>query len=312
MLTSQLKFWEQERRKRSAKRHTRGTRSRRGCYKHRRKSRRYSPTPKPSKRTPKKVHSEEPATDSQEKLPTTDEQLCSTDETFKAITLQQQHLSVTPPLISDPLQSHGAKPPAAVPWSTGNQRRAQACKRGGTDLLESAKKIPSKPHQDSHPTPYTPDEPPSRPSEHFTEYPVNQIASHTAEPPAAAPWSTQPPPPLTSDPPPPIEHTTPPTPHAWTFRAILLTEHSNVLNFFTLRLSELPGITEVTKEETTDGPHTHTAIRIKGSEQALYEAQRNLASSEQYDITWEEDPPALAGTTNTNRWQTTTWEADKT
>ena len=124
MLTSQLNFWDRERRKRSAKRHNQGTRPKRGCYKHRRKSRRYSPTPTPSKRTPKKVLSEEPATDSQEKLPTTDEQLCSTDETFKATTPQQEHLSVTPPLISDPLQSHGAKPPAAVPWSTGNQRRA--------------------------------------------------------------------------------------------------------------------------------------------------------------------------------------------
>ena len=170
MLTSQLNFWEQERRKRSAKRHNRGTRSRRGCYKHRRKSRRFSPTPKP-KRIPRKVLPEEPATNSQEKITTTDEQPCSTDETFKATTPQQKHPLVTPPLISDSLQSHGAKPPAAVPWSTGNQRRAQACKRGGTDWLESAKKIHTKPHQDRHPTPYTPDEPPSRPSEHFHRIP---------------------------------------------------------------------------------------------------------------------------------------------
>ena len=214
ILTSQLNFWDRARRKRTAKRHNQGTSPKRGGYKPRRKSRRYSPTPKPSKRTPKKVLSEEPATDSQEKLPTTDEQLCSTDETFKATTLQQEHLSVTPPLTSDPL--------------------------------------------------------------------------------------------------PPIEHTTPLPPDSWTLRAILPTAPSNLLTFFTSQLSDIPSITEVTNEETADGLGAHTTIRMKGSDQALYEAQRNLAASGQHNITWELDTPAFDGTTNANRWQLTMWEANKT
>ena len=64
ILTSQLNFWDRARRKRTAKRNNQGTSPKRGGYKPRRKPRRYSLTPKRSKRTPKKVFSEETATDS--------------------------------------------------------------------------------------------------------------------------------------------------------------------------------------------------------------------------------------------------------
>ena len=51
---------------------------------------------------------------------------------------------------------------------------------------------------------------------------------------------------------------------------------------------------------------------MKSSDQALYEAQRNLAASGQSNTTWELDTPALAGTTNANHSQLTIWDADKT
>ena len=62
-------------------------------------------------------------------------------------------------------------------------------------------------------------------------------------------------------------------------------------------------MTEVTNEEPTDGLGTHTIIRMKGSNNALYEAQHSLGTSVQSDFTWELDTPTHAGTTNATHMQ---------
>ena len=95
MMRCQLNFWEQQRRKWSSKRHSRGTNWE--CYKRRRKSRRFIPLPK-TKHIPMKVLPEEPATNSHEKI-ATDEQ----------------------PSISNSLQHQRTKPPDAAPRNTRGQ-----------------------------------------------------------------------------------------------------------------------------------------------------------------------------------------------
>ena len=102
MLTSQLNFWDRERRKRSAKRHNQGTRSKRGCYKPRRKSRSYSPTPKRSKRSPTKVLSEEITTSSHGKIPRMGARHRSTNKTHTVTTRQQVDRPPIPPQECDP------------------------------------------------------------------------------------------------------------------------------------------------------------------------------------------------------------------
>ena len=62
-------------------------------------------------------------------------------------------------------------------------------------------------------------------------------------------------------------------------------------------------MTEVTNEEPTDGLGTHTIIRMKGSNNALYEAQHCLGTNVPNDFTWELDTPTHAGTTNATHMQ---------
>ena len=87
---------------------------------------------------------------------------------------------------------------------------------------------------------------------------------------------------------------------------------SNLLTFFLSQLSNITGMTEVTNEEPTDGLGAHTTIRMKGSNKALYDAQRSLAASVQSNFTWEPDTPTLAGTTNATHSQLTVLDKDKT
>ena len=119
-------------------------------------------------------------------------------------------------------------------------------------------------------------------------------------------------PPQRSDPLPPTEHKTPLPPDSWILRAIMPTIPTNLLTFFLSQLSNITGITEVTNEEPTDGLGAHTTIRMKGSDKALYDAQRSLAASVQSNFTWEPDTPTLAGTTNATHSQLTIWDKDKT
>ena len=266
MLRSQLNLWEQQRRKRSSKRHNRKSR----------KSIKFTPSPKP------KVLPVEPATNSQKRTTTTDEQLCSTNNS-------RHH--------------QRAKPPAAAARNTKSQLSAQTYKRGLTNWVESAKKMYIRMHQHRNPSPPTPSEhiteSPSIPSEPITEYPATHPVSQTAELQSPTP-----------DPPLPTEHTTHPIPVAWTLLARLPAEQINFLDYITRKLSEQPGINEVTSEETIEGSHKQTSIRIKGSIQALYDAQANLVKTGQQDVTWEKYPPSPAGAANPNRWQT--WEPAKT
>ena len=138
-----------------------------------------------------------------------------------------------------------------------------------------------------------PTEPPAIPTEHPTEHPVTHPVSQSAEPQ------------LKPVPPSPNILTTHPV---WTLQVRLPAEHTNLVEFLIKTLRQHPGITEVTKEETTGGSHTQTSIRIKGSIPALYEAQAELERAGQQYVTWEEYPPPQTDAAVANRRQTTQWE----
>ena len=134
-----------------------------------------------------------------------------------------------------------------------------------------------------------PAEPPAIPTEHPTEHLVSQSAEPQLKP----------------APPSPNILTTRPE---WTLLVRLPAEHNNLVEFLINKLGQHPGITEVTKEETTGGAHTQTSIRVKGSIPSLYEAQAELDRAGQQYVSWEKYPPPQTDAAVANRWQTTQWE----
>ena len=110
----------------------------------------------------------------------------------------------------------------------------------------------------------------------------------------------------------PTALTTTPPPTAWTLLARLPAGHPDLGSYIIGRLNQHPQVTEIIKEETTGEPQPQITIRIKGSEQALYDTQAELAKGGYYDVIWQEDPLSPSSASSPNYRQTTHWETPRT